>query len=552
MFAIGFVLNLGLLQILSMRGVRTEPLLRTCEPIRVDMCRGLGYNMTGMPNLNGNDVLQQEADYNLKSFSPLIEFGCSQHLKLFLCSVYVPMCTEKVANPIGPCRGLCENVKSLCFPVLQSFGFPWPEALNCSRFPRENNHEHMCMEGPKNRVDVTAPVQPTVRKYDCNQQNIRNGASGCAQSGCSNNGMFDEADKKIAVLWITVWALFCIAASLASALTLMLGGGKVRASPLVSLALCYFLVGAGWTLSTFSNKSESSCSTPIPIGLNNEDGLPNIICAFVFLLLYYFGMAANVWWVCLCVWWLARAGFSWTQEKLRGLSSALHVCAWGCPAMQTVAALVRRDVDSDELTGTCFIGNKNMSTLLYLVLLPYFVYFVAGSFTLTIGWIIVLKKPKVSSSAVSVPLTQGPPRKERDFLGALASLYAVSTFCVMASFYIEYENREKWMKGEQRPSIWFFLFLRYFMSLFVGVSSIFWIWSTKSAQVWRSVLKRLGPRSQPSKNPPTVLRYPLSHHSGMMVSNTNMNSVSRQSSRVHTHRKSTRTHHLRSGGETII
>lgn len=55
--------------------------------------------------------------------------------------------------------------------------------------------------------------------------------------------------------------------------------------------------------------------------------------------------------MCLCAWWVARAGLSWPPEKLSSLGSFLHVVAWGFPAAQTVVALVRRDVDSDELTG---------------------------------------------------------------------------------------------------------------------------------------------------------------------------------------------------------
>lgn len=53
-------------------------------------------------------------------------------------------------------------------------------------------------------------------------------------------------------------------------------------------------------------------------------------------------------WVCLCAWWVARSG---SPEKLRSLGSFLHVVAWGLPAAQTVMALVRRDVNGDELTG---------------------------------------------------------------------------------------------------------------------------------------------------------------------------------------------------------
>ena len=122
--------------------------MRMCEPIKVERCKGLGYNMTGMPNLVGHEQ-QQDAELQFQSFMPLIQYHCSSQLRLFLCSVYVPMCTEKVPQVIGPCRSLCETVKGRCQAVLKEFGFHWPSALNCSKFPAVNNQQNMCMEGPK-------------------------------------------------------------------------------------------------------------------------------------------------------------------------------------------------------------------------------------------------------------------------------------------------------------------------------------------------------------------------------------------------------------------
>lgn len=46
-----------------------------CEPIRIEMCRGLGYNVTAMPNLVGHEI-QGDADFTLQTFSPLIQYGC--------------------------------------------------------------------------------------------------------------------------------------------------------------------------------------------------------------------------------------------------------------------------------------------------------------------------------------------------------------------------------------------------------------------------------------------------------------------------------------------
>lgn len=81
--------------------------------------------------------------------------------------------------------------------MLQGFGFPWPDALNCSRFPEENNHEHMCMEGPKDKgIDITAPV-PVVKNLDCPRGQRAEVGGGCIPI-CDSDLLFDVAEKKFA------------------------------------------------------------------------------------------------------------------------------------------------------------------------------------------------------------------------------------------------------------------------------------------------------------------------------------------------------------------
>lgn len=86
--------------------------LEQCEPIQVDMCSHLKYNMTRMPNFLGH-MTQQEVNHELNPYKHLVDvLNCSKHLKFLLCSLFVPMCTKQMDGPlvIEVCRSMCLQV----------------------------------------------------------------------------------------------------------------------------------------------------------------------------------------------------------------------------------------------------------------------------------------------------------------------------------------------------------------------------------------------------------------------------------------------------------
>lgn len=276
---------------------------RQCEPIRIELCRGIGYNETSMPNLVGHEV-QTDADFTLQTFSPLIQYGCSTQLHFFLCAAYVPMCTPKVPVPIGPCRGLCETIRARCLPVLQGFGFPWPSALDCNRFPEENNHEHMCMEGPGEPNGGLPPPTSKIGQYSGNCQDLvkshlyaRLNRTGRCAPLCEADILFDQQEKHLAEVWVTAWSVTALFTAIVATLCLIFTDTKWD-KILMPLVICHLLVAVGWSVRWLAKRNPTACGfdPQLPgVSLLLIDGLSNAPCAATFLLRYFFGMAAGVW-----------------------------------------------------------------------------------------------------------------------------------------------------------------------------------------------------------------------------------------------------------------
>ncbi|XP_072180547.1 frizzled-7-like [Diadema setosum] len=109
--------------------------LGLCQDIVIPVCmEGIPYNSTIMPNVLGHQT-QEEAAGEAGQFYPFVLLQCSPDLRLFVCSVYTPVCNV-VGEPIPPCRPLCESARNGCSDMMSYYGFPWPDAFSCEQFPQ--------------------------------------------------------------------------------------------------------------------------------------------------------------------------------------------------------------------------------------------------------------------------------------------------------------------------------------------------------------------------------------------------------------------------------
>ncbi|XP_055888077.1 frizzled-4-like [Biomphalaria glabrata] len=528
--------------IFLLSGARSSEHVRTCEPIRSTMCKGLGYNVTGMPNLVEHTD-QEDAILLLQTFTPLIQYGCSSRLKFFLCSVYFPMCTEKVMMPIGPCKPLCESVRDRCQPVLRNFGYPWPEALNCSKFPAANNHEHMCMEGPKDVEDPDPPIRrlntadfgpdsatksnpnysgnpslgsktSSLANYEpCRQLGYRNPSKytfinrtqRCAML-CKENLAFTDDNKYFANIWIAIWAGLCFTSTLFTILTFLIDSQRFRypERPIILMAMCYNIYSIAYIVRLIAGRDDIACDNDSQSNQSIliQEGLENTDCAIVFLLLYFFGTASALWWVILTFTWFLAAGLKWTHEAIQVHSSYFHLVAWAIPAIKTIVILVMRDVDADELTGICFVGNQNTRTLLGFAIAPHIVYLVIGVSFLVAAFVslyLTAKKSADKTEGGSGGGGGGVVAGREDKIEALmvrigifSVLYTVPAACVIGCLLYEFFARSSWyaMGSPAAPNVEIFM-LKLFMSLVVGITSGLWVWSTRTLGSWRTQVKKV-------------------------------------------------------------
>ncbi|CAB3397512.1 unnamed protein product [Caenorhabditis bovis] len=535
-----------------------ETAKRKCEPITIPLCKGIGYNMTAFPNNYGHEK-QEEAGLEVHQFYPLVEVGCFQHLKFFLCTMYTPICQENYDRPILPCMELCLEAKKRCSPIMSKYGFRWPETLNCDALPKMSDQMisgNICAAPP----DTPKPLKPKIPELEgmdidfnrpqvgisvdelenecqctCNAPfqysispktkigNVSNCAYACHSPALDNN-------KGLINNWMAFWSITCCVLSTFTFLTFLIETDRFQypERPIFMLAFCQLMVAIGFMIRYFVGHDQIACDA---MKIKGHDDNSGSLCFLVFLLTYFFGMAASVWWVILSLTWVLAAASKWSSEAIASYSFHFHILGWGVPTAQTVLVLIFNAIDGDPITGICYVGNTDIDFQRYFVLAPLVVYFILGVMFLMIGffnlWSIRNEVQKQHPSLDNAhKLTQLMSK-----IGIFSLLYTIPSLLIICVLFYEQNHRPMWEQAQlcscfPRQTIGdsslVTALLKTCCMCIVGWTSGFWVCSTKTLSSWKNAICCLGNSRATAKYQPADILYAKSDMSSPQFYNTNL------------------------------
>lgn len=123
----------------------SAPLWR-CEPMKLDYCRHMGYNVTTYPNYLGHKNIQ-EVMSDVISFREMVDGECFRQAYDFVCRLLQPPCIERSPldpNPAPICRQYCQMFWSDCGDRIPA---RFKKLLDCDKFP-ESTGVQSCQQSP--------------------------------------------------------------------------------------------------------------------------------------------------------------------------------------------------------------------------------------------------------------------------------------------------------------------------------------------------------------------------------------------------------------------
>ncbi|KPM06400.1 frizzled-2-like protein [Sarcoptes scabiei] len=324
----------------------------------------------------------------------------------------------------------------------------------------------------------------------------------CAIS-CKGPYRFHESERETAFFWIGITALICAITCLLTVFTSLTDTQRFRypERAIIFLAGCYVFIAGGYLLRIRLGPQAIACDGPF-IRYQKTGPIP-ASCILSFILLYFFGMASAYWWLILTLTWFLAAGLKWSSEAITSYAQYFHLFAWILPTIQSIAILCLGAIDGDSFLGVCSVGNQSRANLLIFVITPLCVCITVGITLLFTGFVALFRiRRAIQQIQYTIRVKTEKLEKLMIRIGLSSFLYIVPEVVVVACHIYDYINRPQWEKSlacicdhndprEHHQPQFSLIVLKYIMSLIIGITSSFWIWSGKTLESWLKIYTRI-------------------------------------------------------------
>ncbi|RUS88904.1 hypothetical protein EGW08_003343, partial [Elysia chlorotica] len=379
---------------------------------------------------------------------------CWAIVQPFLCSVYLPKCTESLGVML-PSKQLCERTRKPC-QIVHDINNGWPDFLKCDH----PNFVSGC--GPENydyvSFNTTGKCEPPLVRT-LNPHSWYHGVEGCGMP--CDNPLFSKDDHKEAHTFVAVFGSICLICTLFTVMTFIIDWKNANRYPALIIFFinaCFFLGSVGWMAQFAGDARTEIVCRKDGTARRGEPQLgsdESVWCPVIFTLVYYFFVAGICWYVMLAYAWCltftalggstarGRDPGATPQEVLRSRTAYFHIISWCSPLVLTIVCLAVSEIDGDSLSGICFVGAHNSGVRAMFVLLPVGLVIVVGTFFLIKG-VYTLTKIRNDAPAFIPEKTFSKIRATIIRLGIFTAVALCFVFITFAVHIYIFTNEDKW------------------------------------------------------------------------------------------------------------
>ncbi|XP_023296961.2 protein smoothened [Lucilia cuprina] len=478
-----------------------------CEKLNYSTCLGakIPYQYTSLDLTISHS--QKDVQERLNKYMALKHVPkCWSVIQPFLCAVFTPKCEHINGEDMVylPSLEMCRITLEPCRILYNTTYFP--EFLKCNEthFPSKCNNDVREM-----KFNLTGQcLEPLVPAES--SASYHPGVEGCGVR-CKDPLYTDDEHRQIHKL-IGWGATLCLLSNLFVVATFIIdweNASKYPALIVFYINMCFMIVCLGWLAQfTPGSREDIVCRKDGTLRQSEPTAGENLSCVVIFVIVYYFLIAAMVWFIFLTYAWHLRAVGN-VQDRIDKKGSYFHLVAWSLPLVLTITTLALSEVDGNSTVGICFVGYLNHSIRAGLVLGPLLGVILVGGYFIIRGMIMLfglkhfandIKSTSASNKIHLIIVRMG--------LCALFSL--VFILVAMACHAYEFRHSHEWAESlkdyvvcrifspfeehvkcklETRPSV--SILQLHLLCLFgAGIVMSTWCWTPSSVETWKRYLRK--------------------------------------------------------------